>query len=408
MCKPGSYLAKVDLKSAYRSVPISIDSQRAMGLRYKLMQHKTWTYMVDTRLPFGAAKSPEIFTRITQSITRMMRRKGYDVVIVYLDDFLIIADSKLACEQAFNALQQLLQQLGFSINWDKVVEPTQCLTFLGIEINAQTRTLSLDDTKLQEVSDLLEYWLPKRRATKRELQQLIGKLNWAARVIRGGRTFLRRLIDVTNSVSRQSHHIRLNRQARADISWWANLSKSFNGTAFFIEETPLPQQIFTTDACSAAGAGIYANDWFYTRWSADHPTTADAHINLKELYTVLLACRRWHRFWDKRHIVVYTDNTTTMYIINSGTSRNATAMEWLRELFWLSAISNFQITARYVRTNDNDADSVSRLHEIKHYFRALDTLQSREAHPLQEWHYHMSVSTHSLLLQDLCSKNFTN
>ncbi|XP_070546134.1 uncharacterized protein [Ptychodera flava] len=241
--------------------------------------------MVDTRLPFGAAQSPEIFTRITQSITRMMRRKGYDVVIVYLHDFLIIADSNLACEQAFNALQQLLQQLGFSINWEMVVEPTQCLTFLGIEINAHTRTLSLDGNKLQELSDLLEYWLPKRRATKRELQQLIGKLNWAARVIRGGRTFLRRLIDVTNSVSRQSHHIRLNRQARADISWWANLSKSFNGTAFFIEETPLPQQIFTTDACSAAGAGIYANYWFYTRWSADHPTTADAHINLKELYT---------------------------------------------------------------------------------------------------------------------------
>ena len=110
----------------------------------------------------------------------MMRRKGYQVVIVYLDDFLIIADSKLECEQTFQALLQLLQQLGFTINWEKVIAPTQCLTFLGIEINTHNRTLSLDSSKLQDLSNLLTCWLPKRRATKRELQQLVSKLNWVA------------------------------------------------------------------------------------------------------------------------------------------------------------------------------------------------------------------------------------
>ncbi|XP_070546909.1 uncharacterized protein [Ptychodera flava] len=285
------------------------------------------------------------------------------------------------------------------MNWEKVIAPTLRLTFLGIEINAHNQTLSLDSSKLQDLSNLLTCWLPKRQATKREHQQLVSKLNWAAQVIRGGRTFLRRLIDLTNSVSRQSHHIRLSKQSQPDFSWWANLSKSFNGTAFFIEETPLPQQIFTTDACSTAGAGIYVNNWFYMRWSTEHPTIADAHINLQELYTILVACKRWHHFWDQRYIVVYTENTTTMCMINSSTSGNTTAMTWLCELFWLSALSNFYITARYVNTKVNLADSLSRLHEVKHYFKAVDIHHTHALHPLCNWHYY--YDSYSLVLQGL-------
>ena len=35
-----------------------------------------------------------------------------------------------------------LRRLGFSINWDKVFDPTRCLTFLGIEIDAATMVAS--------------------------------------------------------------------------------------------------------------------------------------------------------------------------------------------------------------------------------------------------------------------------
>ncbi|XP_077977571.1 uncharacterized protein LOC144433135 [Glandiceps talaboti] len=265
---------------------------------------------------------------------------------------------------AFNALLELLQQLGFTINWDKVVTPYQSLTFLGIQINSVTPTLSLDQIKLNDLRNTLHFWRTKCRAPKRELQQLAGKLNWAARVIRGGRIidFLRRIIDLSNKLSAKTHHVRLDSGAKADITWWSNLSDIFNGTAFFIEEQQLPQQVFIIDASSTGGAGLYASDWFYTRWSADHIDIEHMHINHKELFTVLMACRRWHTYWDKRHIVVYTDNKTTMYIINSGTSRNMQAMTWIRELFWLSATSNFYITARYVNTKENSADALSRMH----------------------------------------------
>ena len=63
-----------------------------------------------------------------------MARKGYDLTIVYLDDFLIIAKSKLVCAETIQTLILLLQKLGFLIHWGKVVDPTTCITFLGIAL----------------------------------------------------------------------------------------------------------------------------------------------------------------------------------------------------------------------------------------------------------------------------------
>ena len=126
LCQPGCWLAKVDLKNAYRSVGTHPDSWRVTGM--------SWHFLYDKRLPFGARASPMIFHRLTQVACRMMANKGY-TVLAYLVDFLITEPTQLRCRAAFNMPVSLLESLGFTINWTKVVYPTQCLTFLGVEIN---------------------------------------------------------------------------------------------------------------------------------------------------------------------------------------------------------------------------------------------------------------------------------
>ena len=139
-----------------------------------------------------------------------MARWGFRTILAYLDDFLIFGDSKHECELAYSELILLLGELGFSINWEKAVAPTQRLTFLGIEIDTVLRQLILPESKLCELRALLGETLTKRSITKRDLQSLVGKLNFAARVIFGGRTFLRCIIDAMNKLSRPHHHSRLN------------------------------------------------------------------------------------------------------------------------------------------------------------------------------------------------------
>ena len=97
LVRQGSYFAKVDLKSAYRSVSISPYSQQVTGLKWEI-NHQL-CYLYDTKLPFGSKLAPGIFHRHSQAVGRMMSRRGYTIV-VYLDDFLICEDSKDKCHKA--------------------------------------------------------------------------------------------------------------------------------------------------------------------------------------------------------------------------------------------------------------------------------------------------------------------
>ena len=121
---PGGFMAKIDLRNAYRSVPIHRDCYAATGLKWCFTGQDETDYFIDTRLPFGARRSPGIFQRLTSSVKRFMQRRGY-TTLVYLDDFLVIADSEEECHRAFDELVSLLQRLGFEINDDKVVLPCQ-------------------------------------------------------------------------------------------------------------------------------------------------------------------------------------------------------------------------------------------------------------------------------------------
>lgn len=77
----------------------------ATGLAWQFRGDNSLTYLYDCKLLFGGAKSPEIFHRLTQAVTRMMERRGF-TVLAYLDDFLIIADTKVECQKAYEELVQ--------------------------------------------------------------------------------------------------------------------------------------------------------------------------------------------------------------------------------------------------------------------------------------------------------------
>lgn len=57
---------------------------------------------------------------------------------------------------------------------------------------------------MEPLQELLMTFQSKKRASKRQLESLIGELNWACQVIQGGRNFLRRVINAKNTLRRQS------------------------------------------------------------------------------------------------------------------------------------------------------------------------------------------------------------
>lgn len=149
---PITFWQKINLKHAYRSVPIHPANHQATGCKWHFIGDDFDTYFYDTRLPFGARSSTEIFHRLTQSVRSMMAKRGYHNTIVYLD---VIGGMQAECDEAYHVLSSLLQDLVFNINQRKLVPSTCKLTFLGVELNTLSCTMTIPHKKLAECHALV-------------------------------------------------------------------------------------------------------------------------------------------------------------------------------------------------------------------------------------------------------------
>ena len=355
----GSYMSKIDLRSAYRSVGVHPDSYPGTGLKWKFAGDTHFTYMVDKCLPFGARFSPGIFHRLTQAVRRMMLRRGFKVV-VYLDDFLIVEQSWDRCLAAQHCLLALLRNLGFAIAWEKVEGPSQVITFLGVEIDTVKDLLSLPKKKICEFESLVNDILSKKRISLKKLQSLAGKLNWAASVVRGGRTYLRRILDMMRPLKQSRHKLIISNEMRKDLVWWSTYLHTFNGKKF-LTYAPVVHFVYV-DACDDGGACFYNGDWQYVNWRIDYPDMAVAHINVKEAFMVVLAVRRWGWLWSGDEVIVRCDNRTACSAFTRYTSKSKALMNLIREVnMWCMAF-DFALKCWYLPGEFNYvADALSRV-----------------------------------------------
>lgn len=363
LIKPGDWLAKIDLQNSFRSVGIKVDNYGATGLKWRFKGQKRDTFFVDTRASFGAKRSPEIFNELSQSVLAIMRTKGFYNIVVYCDDFLIIASSKEECRRTMLQLMKVLRKLGFSINYNKVLGPAQIMIFLGIELNTIEMTLALPHEKLDEIRYSLSVAMQSYKMSKRGLQSLIGKLSWATQVIYGGRFHLRRLLDRISGLRYPSHRTRVTQEMRADMAWWLEFMACFNGITRMVEYDR-PHAALSIDACPEAAGAHFQGDIVYTPWRQVWPEASGLHVNHLEVLALEPAAATWAPLWANRRVMVHSDNICAVHTINKGISKNSVVMASLRRVFWLSAIYNFRLKAVYYPGVRNTlADRASRLHE---------------------------------------------
>ena len=76
-------MAKLDIKEAYRMVPIHPDDLRFLGVCWR------GQIFIDCQLTFGLASAPAIFSALGEALEWILRQRGVKAVIHYLDDFLV-------------------------------------------------------------------------------------------------------------------------------------------------------------------------------------------------------------------------------------------------------------------------------------------------------------------------------
>lgn len=372
LLQPNCYCAKVDLKAAYRSCGIRKCDRELTGLKWRFTGTNQHVFMQDHRFCFGARKTVFHFNNITQAVRRMMERRGFNIV-VFIDDFLCIEKDFATCLASYNTLIQLLRSLGFSINWQKVADPTQCVVFLGIQINTHAGTLSLNEDKTERLIDSLNSTLKRSRLSKTQLQSIAGKLMWASVVTPWGKTHTCEIFRHLSILKKPSHKLRTIK-LHATLIWWINCLRTGNHTRLIWDDRPIIN-ICTDSSRPAGGAFCEDGDWVYKHWCVDAPHIANVHINFKELYMGLYAVARWAPKYPNHRLFLFMDNTASTHIINNGSSRCMLAIKCLRSLSLIASTFNVSIHAFYIPgVFNNIADSISRFYSKGQIARFISLL----------------------------------
>ena len=349
----GTVMAKFDIQSAYRIVPVHPEDRPLLGMRWRGHLY------IDTALPFGLRSAPKVFNALADGLAWGLSGRGIKV-LHYLDDFLLVGKPE-ECDQALSGSLTYCAKLGVPIAEQKTEGPVAKLVFLGIELDATNGLVRLPMEKLRRLKQEIGSWAQRRSCTKRELLSLIGRLQHACCIVKPGRSFLRRMITLS-TVARELHHrIRLNRGFRSDLQWWGRFLPSWNGTGMMSTVAKCGfVATATSDASGSCGCGAFASsgEWFQLKWPDNW---LERHITVKELLPVVLSIAIWGHMWRGGAVRCRCDNAAVVAILRSGTSKNEQVMHLMRSLFFLAAGQNISIVGEHIPGVDNRAaDALSR------------------------------------------------
>jgi len=351
----GCLLFKKDLRKAYRQISICPSNYNLVAFCWK--KH----IFCDTVLSMGLRSAAAICQRVTNAIAYMMFRIGV-YVLNYLDD-LAGAEVKDLAEFSYDCLGVVLKRCGLKESVDKASPPSEIMTFLGVLFNTITMTMEVTPERLEEISKLVAEWLRKPEASLRQVQSLVGKLNFVAACVRSGRVFICRLINWMKDLYSYAPHVLVPVpfEVQKDICWWDKFLSQYNGISIMVyEDWSMPDAVFSTDACLSGCGGIFDGNYFH----ADFPSFVrekDWSIAVLELLGVIVALKLWaHNFKSKR-IRIYCDNESVVQILNTGKSKCLLLQEGLREVCFLMALAQCEIRAVHLSSEENRvADCLSR------------------------------------------------
>ena len=222
----GAIMAKMDIKQAYRNVLVHPADRALLGMVWED------TVYVDKVLPFGSRSAPLLFTALAEALLWILKSQGFQWVFQYIDDFIMLGPSgSEECARNVLIMKEICKRIGLPVEPEKDEGPATTIRFLGMELDSETFEVRLPQVKLDRMTALLGEWRGRKAGRKRELLSLKGVLAHACKAVRAGRSFLRRLIDLSTSVRCLDRFVGLNAAARSDIEWWFQFSASWNGMA---------------------------------------------------------------------------------------------------------------------------------------------------------------------------------
>ena len=153
----GCFLAKTDIKSGFRIIPIRPQDYSLLGM--------TWQgkYYYDRAMPMGCASSCRTFEMFSSALEWVAKKHLHIEHLVHiLDDYLMAASSYHQYCVALQNFISLCNYLGVPIAPEKTVGPQTVLALAGIELDTNTMEARLPNDKITKTKTFLSDFLRRK------------------------------------------------------------------------------------------------------------------------------------------------------------------------------------------------------------------------------------------------------
>lgn len=379
------WLAALDLRHGYQQVAMEPNASRYLGAR---MGQET---IISTVLPFGLNLSPYVFTRLTGWLAREIRRRFGLQVAVYIDDFLLGAETREALEEGLRKVREFFAELGVVVSEKKEAKVANKVEFIGFTWDAKNKTVGVPEARRREyrrgVQNLIRH--PQTRATWR---RVIGRLGFLKEAVGPTMRHVRSLLHAAASRS-GGKLIEAAGEALEDLQWWSE--KLRGNVELSLRVEPVTASV-TTDA-SDGGLGFIVNVGATGKEGERQDKQQieqslvtgepDAHINKKEIEAVLRALQENREELKGRHLVWYSDSVTALAAVRRQGTQRLSPGAWAKtkEVLDLAEQEGIKILTRHVPGRLNGAaDCLSRPGEERTAWEAALQKVTKEWGPLQE------------------------
>ncbi len=396
----GDFIASFDLRSWYLQLSIRKSFQKILSLRSPFSQ-KILRY---ARMPFGLSTAPAWASLISAELTKMLKARGIDCVIAYLDDFFIIAPSAAEAQRGLDVAMEMLSEFNIKIAPEKIVTPTQSPTILGIIVDTTTCQLRVRKEHLDWALTMIRQVLKKRKLSLKKTQSMAGVLNWICPLLKGSRPFMRGIWDFTklfsflnklektakkidpknypkNALSenrtsdpnigkprpnqlvygrklnseilqkmvkltsrRKSKFLQCPDAMLEDLRWWRSslyrLQRN-GGEMDFMPMQDRPTSVIFSDASGDKGCGVwYKKHLFSHRWDAKQLEWSVPH---KELFPIWKTLQRFGHKLKNHLVLACTDSSTNVFALCAGSSTSLECNKLLKRISRLERLHKFDV-----------------------------------------------------------------
>ena len=340
----GAHIFKVDVSRAFRHLNVDPRDYDLLGVNWGVT-------FIDTRIPFGSRHGSQFFQRTSAAVRPVMRLRD---VINYIDDFLGY-ETPSVTKQSFDALIDVMTQLGLTISESKLVEPTTKAVCLGILIDTVQGTVAIPPEKLEVVKQMVKDWRGRKWCTKRQLQSLLGMLLYVHKCVKPARYFLNRMLTTLRSVSNPAR-VELDQDFQRDLRWFHSFLPRYNGVSMYNHMKS--QSILELDACLTGLGGRWGNLVYHLTIERGFANLDIVHL---EMVNIVMALRVFARFWSGTRILVKCDNEAVVKVLKAGKARDPFLATCARNVWYISALADIDLQYEHILGRNNTvADLLSR------------------------------------------------